>query len=51
MTKDEVFTQLREAFGLDSTLNRFKPLEPLDGLREVGGGQGTQDAGCGLHEG
>ncbi|OGO01741.1 MAG: hypothetical protein A2Y72_02940 [Chloroflexi bacterium RBG_13_53_26] len=35
MTKDEVFTQLREAFGLDSTLNRFKPLEPLDGLREA----------------
>ncbi len=35
MTKDEVFTQLREAFGLDSTLNRFKPLERLDGLREA----------------
>ncbi len=35
MTKDEVFAQLREAFKLDSTLKKYKSLEPLEGLTEA----------------
>jgi hypothetical protein len=35
VTKDEVFAQLREAFGLDSVLKRYRSLEPLDGLKEA----------------
>lgn len=35
MTKDEVFAQLRQAFGLDSILKRYESLQPLDGLAEA----------------
>ena len=34
MTKDEVFAQLREAFGLENVLKKYRSLEPLAGLSE-----------------